>query len=688
MEYTLQELNQKSNLGELKLSKFTEDLNLIGNEVDELIFEQNQENIPIDDVRVILKVPANREDLMSEIFLLNDLSKLFSFTLKRKWNKTKKKYTRYFRQKYNQSQDYEVFPIVSLFSEIKTYIFKTNLIDQTSSPKWIQKKLSRFGEKSESLHSDIIQLIFLEWGQKFNSLQMINSLENCSLSLKRLEKDSSFITPLNNTIELPKGTFVIFDQNQKIINCFGYSEITRVERDNPNSLIFQLWFYDIHTNEYNVNPIESQFSLRVFRQSFYETIRYSIQRLFTLLEITSQQDLKIKVFRSNTKIEKTQTNRILSLRKKSAQEVLNLQAYNLEIFNKAGLKLACRTTEKLYFQISNIRKDLQREIDLIEEYSRFIGYQNCEEITPTKKAVQVTNHNQKIKSYFLINGFQEIQTSPLQNLIREDKKIIQILNPISNELKSLRSELVSSCLTTFEINSRIRPDQTRFFEMGRTFQKVGQELKEFEKVGGVFQIQFNQMKQQKDLVWFEAKALIENFLEAFGYPITYLTFSSENFSTFSFSHPTRSIKINFKKKTIGIFGQINPQQERKINSKSNTYFFEFDLNYFSDWQSKYPIELYQDYSKYPSIVKDLSFVFPKKIVFSKLKKQLLKKFSILKRVNIFDLYFDKENSVDIRLGLRLEFQSTSKTLLTEEVDEHLNKISKLLIECFAGKKVG
>lgn len=686
MEYSLQELNQKAALGSLRLDHFTDKLNLIGNEVDDLIFEQNQENSLTNDIRIVLKVPANREDLMNEVSLLNDLSTFFSFSLKKKWKIVKADYSCHFQRIYGQSKDHEVFTIISGFPEIRTYTFKTNIADQSTSPRWIQKKLKLFGEESQTLFSDIINLVFLEWGQKVNFLQIHDSVDMTSLRLKRLEKETPFNLSNGNSIKLPIGTFVIIDQHEIIHDCFGYSEKSLL--NNEKYVTFQIWSYDIHSNEYEVNPLESPFSFRVFRQSFYENFRYAIQRLFTLVQITSeQQKLKLQIFKSERRLRTIQNNRTLSLKQNSSKNLLNLSKYNISIFKQAGLELICQTKDKLYFQVPNVRKDLKREIDIVEEYSRFTGYQNFEEITPTKKSIQNIYPAQKIRNYFLINGFHEIQTSPLQQQSFRNKQRINILNPISNELGSLRTELISSCIALFESNSYIQPEQTRFFEIGRTFQKNGRKLEEIEKVGGIFQIRSNQTKQQKDFEWFSAKALIENFLDTFGYPIDLLSFSFENFSIFSFSHPKKSLRIKSQGKTIGLFGQINPQKNKKVNSKFNTYFFEFDLNYFSEWRSKSQVKVYQDYSKYPYTVRDLSFIFPKTILFSQIKKQLRETFPILKRVNIFDLYFDEENSKYIRLGVRLEFQSLQRTLFAKEIEDYINQISDLLINNFEGKKL-
>ena len=81
--------------------------------------------------------------------------------------------------------------------------------------------------------------------------------------------------------------------------------------------------------------------------------------------------------------------KIIKLKKKSSSTFLNLKEYNEGIFQKIGIPIVCKTSTDFYFQIPENRKDLVREIDLIEEYSRFIGYKNFSEIKPRKENILV-----------------------------------------------------------------------------------------------------------------------------------------------------------------------------------------------------------------------------------------------------------------------------------------------------------
>jgi phenylalanyl-tRNA synthetase beta subunit len=78
MEYSLHYLNKLSNLKNLKLTEIIETLNLIGFEVDDIYQEKLEINSLITNIRFLLKIPANREDLLIEELFLKELCRLFS----------------------------------------------------------------------------------------------------------------------------------------------------------------------------------------------------------------------------------------------------------------------------------------------------------------------------------------------------------------------------------------------------------------------------------------------------------------------------------------------------------------------------------------------------------------------------------------------------------------------------------
>ena len=416
---------------------------------------------------------------------------------------------------------------------------------------------------------------------------------------------------------------------------------------------------------------------------FLEKIKFSFQRLLTLTEILQYGLLlPIKYFTPKQKISLT-TEKILLLKKKSLENILKIENIQDKIFQQAGLNLICKTPKDLYFKVPNSRKDLTREIDLIEEYSRFFGYKNFQEILPEKQLKREKPFLKTIsffKEYFLNFGFNEILTTSIQEHF--EKNSIEISNPLTKESSYLRTSLLPKLLDIYSQNLRSSSIPTNFFEIGRVFKKYKFQILEENKIATIFQLPQNLSFQENSTEWFLAIGFVENLLKNFGY----LEIKKEPlFNSFAFSYPNRSVLLKNGKKILGIFGEISPNYEKFTSLKKMTYFLELNLIYFNNYQqSSIPI-VYNEYSKYPKITKDISCLLPKHTKFQKLKDYLKKTILFLKNIVYFDIYFDKNNPNFVNIGIRFEFQSDTTTLTNEIIDGEIIHIKNLLVSHFDSK---
>jgi len=117
----------------------------------------------------------------------------------------------------------------------------------------------------------------------------------------------------------------------------------------------------------------------------------------------------------------------------------------------------------------------------------------------------------------------------------------------------------------------------------------------------------------------------------------------------------------------------------KFNFKIPVYLFELNLKEFSEWRQTSIITTYKEYSKYPSIIKDLSFIIDKDINFESLKSIIQSNCKNLKNIYFFDIYFDPTSQEKINIGIRLEFQSFLETLTNEEIEIEIKNLKQILI---------
>jgi phenylalanyl-tRNA synthetase beta chain len=684
MEYSLQTLNEKSNLKLLKTLDLIEKLNLIGFEIDDVSNESFITNRFLDNLKLLIKIPANREDLLNEKFLLNELSTIFLFDLNKLWQKLQKRYYFLLKQKYLEYYQYQTIKIESNLAHILSLHVEVTLAPEFYSPLWIQNKLKNGGSSFTNTVDDLISLNDLEWGQTINCFPLKMMEKNkTNLHLMSLTKVEKFITAEGATYQLQPQTIVLRDESGDIKTVLGlFNKTNSYIRTEENKVLLQSTFYDIYENNLLINPLQTKLSLRYLRKICLENFKFSFQRLLTLFELTSGGKIETQIYTNTPSKLELKQEKVLRLRKILLKKVLNIDVPDLYTFKEAGLKVICQTPDELYFSIPIYRNDLEREIDLVEEYSRFIGYKNFTPIYPTKTKKYLRRKSQRnefIKYFFINYGFQEVFTNPLQDLKKAKKTSIFIKNPLNNEFAILRETLLERLITIFESNLRLGSSSKDFFEIGRVFENKNNQFKEIDHLGAIFQLRKSKKGQNTTFEWFSAKGFLENFLMQFGYQ----NFSFEQVELLpSLFHPTKSVSINANGVYIGTFGEINPAIENFNNLKFATYLLEIDLENFIYELPTTSIPIYQEAVKFPLMMKDLSFSLSKETNFLELQKLIKTAFPLLKRVEFFDIYFDEEHMDTIKVGLRLAFQSASETLTNEEIENQISQIKACLVKEF------
>jgi phenylalanyl-tRNA synthetase beta chain len=301
------------------------------------------------------------------------------------------------------------------------------------------------------------------------------------------------------------------------------------------------------------------------------------------------------------------------------------------------------------------------------------------------------------KNYFLKNNFQEIITSPLKNpLLKKLKNIssflIPLKNPLNLEFSHLRSTIVESLIFQLEKGRYLKNDHgIKIFETGRIFyqEHINKKKKIFEEehLGAIFElspksINFKSEKEKaiNKKYWFLAKSFLENYLKIFGQENIFMLKGIFDKKLEKFYHPEKSITI-FKNKTIfGTFGEIHPIFNKKF--KNTTFLLELNMSLLKDLNIFSKVPIFQEFSKYPLISRDISFRISKEKNFLIIPSILKNKIPLIKSCIYYDFFFNSNDQDKISASLRIKFQNDKRTLVTSEIDEILEIIYSILREKF------
>jgi len=329
--------------------------------------------------------------------------------------------------------------------------------------------------------------------------------------------------------------------------------------------------------------------------------------------------------------------------------------------------------------------DIEREIDLIEEIGRLHGFNNF--VTNLPKVYKIGTEDfsyqirKKLTSCFINEGLNELVQYSLVN--EKTSETIPLINPLINDCSTLRTSLLPNLIKIVSENLKQGNPILEGFEYGHVFAgDLKSKYIEEEFVSGVFggiktKRQWDQ--NSETLSWFEGKGRIEKLLNKLNFVISWKPSKLASYETIL--HPYRTAELWISPtKCLGVFGQIHPVLAKKYNIPTDLFLFEFNLDIIKTAFQDQKLALYQPYSTYPTITKDLSFVVERNISFNQIKETLLKNGSeYLKTIQLLDEYRGKpipENQTS--LCIQLTFQSTEKTLVTKEIEQIVINLQTLL----------
>jgi len=128
--------------------------------------------------------------------------------------------------------------------------------------------------------------------------------------------------------------------------------------------------------------------------------------------------------------------------------------------------------DRLAVQVPTFRPDLTREVDLIEEVARVVGYERVPaEMRPQRPGTVPDAPSERqaagLRRLFTAMGLHEASLSSLGP--RHGDRAVEVRNPLSQEEAFLRSALLPGLVRRVEHNWRVQQRDVRLFELGHVF---------------------------------------------------------------------------------------------------------------------------------------------------------------------------------------------------------------------------
>lgn len=700
MQISLKWIQELVNLETVNLDNLINKLTLGGFEVEDIL------EIEIEDTKLTaldLSATANRSDSLSIQGLSLEIASLLNQS---------PRISIYSRETYSWSKDLKIFYSMKL-TETKCLGFIGLIVENLSdftSPKWLKQKLITSGIRPQNNLSDFQDYIALETGYpiEFYDFQRISSnLKKTSFHfhLTNSKNFFEFIATNNLNYKLDNSILMITADELPISIAGIISSKDTHYSNNTNSLL-------VEGSIFNAAKIrqESRFlGLKTDRSSRYEkslkttNLFKSLYRLISLLRINNPKLVcKLHTFEQAL----PDLIQIIELSYQKIKQVLGpIQKTETNSYNYISPERITDLLKRLQFEVTydntnyswqvkipSLRSnDITQEIDLIEEIGRIYGFNNFLTRLPEIKKIGAEDFNyqtrKKLTSCFINLGLNELIQYSLVNKETYLKNEIELVNPLARDYSSLRSSLLPNLLESINENLKKSNLILEGFEYGHVFSRNSSSvIEEKEYVAGVFggvKTKSNWSEKSRLLNWFEAKGKIDQLFKKLNI-ITYWE-PYQPIKEKEIFHSYRTAQIfTINGINLGIFGQVSPLLAKKLNISIATYLFEFNFEVIQKQIQINKLSSYQEYSLYPKILKDLSFIIKKNISFHQIERVLrLNGSEFLKEIYLLDEYGGGSIPEDhTSLCLQLVFQSNQETLKNTKVERITNHLTKVLNQKF------
>ena len=561
----------------------------------------------------------------------------------------------------------------------------SNLIVEPS-PTWLQNRLKAIGLSPINNVVDATNYVLHDLGQPLHAFDA-SKVKGNKIIVKTLAKGTKFTTLDGVERELHEEDLMICNAEKPMCIAGVFGGLHSGVSENTTSIFLESAYFNpvFIRKTAKRHGLSTDASFRFERGIDIENVEAALRRAALLIceiaggDVTSDViDLypnKVKpaeVFLNFDKVQKLVGQEIPREEIKSILTSLDIKVMNV---TEAGIGLI----------IPPYRTDVQRDVDVIEEILRVYGYNN---IAFTKKLNASIATSSKFEDHKLQNvigdylanqSFFEILTNSLTNpeyaalLNSDNDEAVTMLNPLSNDLASMRQSMLFSGLEAISYNTNRKNQNLKFFEFGKTYvQRNGKRTEEKHLslfvTGKRSEANWLSSKQKND--FFFLKTMVENILKR----LTITNVQMKPTKNIIFSE---AVTLISKDVELVSFGVVGGTILKKFGLKNEVLFADFNWDTILKTVSKEDI-LVELIPKFPEVKRDFALLVNDSISFSEIHDMAFQtEKSLLKNVNLFDVYTgNKLPKGKKSYAVSFTLQNDKNTLTDKQIDKIMGKFQQ------------
>ena len=693
-------------LSELGLTKDSEGIYIFGDEDSDTpaIGTDVRSLLGLDDVILDLSSTANRADALSMVGIAREVAALTGGTLKL------------------PTVDMATIPAQPQLTVSVSEAQACNIYVATSiqgveiapSPQWLQRRIQAAGIRPINNVVDVTNYILLEWGQPLHAfdadkLRAVSGSETIQMGVRYAEKQGETLKTLDGQSRQLQAQNLLITAHNVPVALAGVmgGENTEVSTGTQN-IVLEAAIFDpvaVRKSARSQGGLRSEASTRYERGVNLAELETATHRAIELIvqlaggKISSQAVV-------DRRPDLTLQPRTIKLRLERLNQILGPidddgepGEISPEDVERTLTALGCQlvvTEGEIEETVWNVvvppyrYRDLEREIDLIEEVARLYGYDRFMDTLPSESTAGFLSLDEellrRIRAAFRAVGLNEvIQYSYALEKLNNGSQV-EIVNPMFTEYSTLRSELISGLIHSFQTNLAQGNGSLQGFEISKIFGRDETGLIETDVLAGIIGGdpgigRWTTGGKPQPLSWFEAKGILESVCHSLKIPVEYQADRSD-----PKLHPGRTASLWLQGQKMGYFGQLHPQLRQEKDLPAAVYVFQLNLdpilNYLAAEERLVPV--FKNYSTFPASDRDIAFFASVDLSLADIQKSIAKAGGeLLEAVEVFDEYRGANVPDGQRsLAIRSIYRALDRTLTDADVEPLQQKIRDVLVEKF------
>ncbi len=684
-------------LAELGLAKDSEGIHIFA--ADSLELGQDvRPLLGLDDVILDVTSTANRADALSMVGIAREVAAITGATLHLPVTQAP------------AIPKSATAPAIALPDEKACPIYIGTVLENIAlgpSPQWLQQRLVAAGTRPINNVVDVTNYVLLEWGQPLHAFdrdRLLTTGDTLNLGVRYAQPGETLATLDSQKRQLQPETLLITanDQPVALAGVMG-GEATEVH-DGTVAVMLEAAFFDAAAIRKSARSqgLRTEASARYERGVNPAELGLACDRALQLLQELAGAAVVAQTT-GTTALGAAIPERVITLRLSRVTQllgkVINLgdqpQDLSPETIQTLLETLGCQvapTDEAGVWAVTvppYRYRDLEREVDLIEEVARLYGYNHFADTLPQKAiggflSVEAALRR-RVRETFRAAGLTELLHYSLTKPMSDRQ--VTLANPLFPEYSALRQDLVDGLIDAYEFNLNQGNGPLNGFEIGHIFWQDEAGIHEAEAVGGIVggdgrSSQWVTSGQDQPLTWYEAKGILDSVFSRLGLAVDYRTDSTD-----PRFHPGRTASLWVRGRLeLGRFGQLHPQLRQQRQLPAEVYVFQ--LNWSALETCLVPVlqksVKFGAYSTFPASDRDLAFYAPLEVTVADLTTTMTKAGGkLLESVALFDEYRGESVPQGQRsLAFRLVYRSSDQTLTDETVDPVHQKVRATLEKQF------